>query len=474
MMPQQPSRRRGAALRSSQAGVAVILVMAAITVMAIMLVEFQDEAASDLASALSERDALKAEYAAKSGINLSRLLIASEPTIRKTLTPLFMMMRSTPPQIPIWEFADQVLGAFSDQEGLDRFRGLAPLDMTESKNLGLEGAGFELIVVDEDSKLNLNVAARGDAFSQNRTGAAILGLIGGLQYNPMFEERDADGQFSSRQEVCSALVDWADPNIETYGCDPHSGTAQASGAEDNFYQMLPDAYKRKNAAFDSLEELHLVRGISEDFWATFVEPDPFDPRSRPVTVWGQGGTNVNTANAQAVLAIVCANALDAPMCTDAEQAMQFLSTVELLKTFTAGAPIFSSPRAFINAMKGTGPVGEMLKAIGVQPASFRSEAETKKAIATESKVFSIVATGYVRQPRRETRVRIHAVVDFRGAPKPSEALADAAAALGASAEDAQKAADDVLAALPQGATEEAITGAFKADPAGKMLYYRIN
>jgi len=461
----------------SQRGIAIILVMGAITIMAIMLVEMQDDTAADLSSAISERDALKAEYAAKSAINLSRLLIAAEPTIRKTLAPLFLMMRQTPPQIPIWEFADQVLGAFSDTEGVDRFRGLAPVDMSQARNLGLEGAGFEVVVIDEDSKLNLNVAARGDAFSQNRAGASILGLIGGAQYNSLFEERDADGQFTSRQDLCSAIVDWADPNAEAFGCEPHAASAQAYGPEDSFYQMLPNPYQRKNAGFDSLEELRRIRGIDEDFWATFVEPNPDDPRSRPVTVWGQGATNVNTANAQAILAIVCANALEAAICTEPEQALQFLSTVDLVRAFTAGAPTFSSPKAFINAMKGQGSIGQVLAALGVEPATFHSEAETLKTIATESKVFSIVATGYVKTPRHETRVRVHAVVDFRGAPGPAQALADLAAALGAGGggnATTPPAPPKGSPPLPDGATADAISGAFRADPAGKVLYYRIN
>jgi general secretion pathway protein K len=458
--------------------VAVILVMGAITIMAIMLSEMQDETASDLSSALSERDALKAEYAARSAINLSRLLIAAEPTIRRTLTPLFMMMRQSPPQIPVWEFADQVLGAFGDSEGVDRFKGLTPVDMTQAKNLGLAGAGFEIVVVDEDSKLNFNLAARADAFSQGRAGAAILGLIEGQQYNSLFEERDADGQFSTRQDVCSAIVDWADPNTEGFGCEPHAETATAYGPEDSFYQMLPSPYPRKNAAFDSLEELRLVRGMGDDFWATFVDPNPDDPRSRPVTIWGQGATNVNTANAQAILAIVCANALEAAICTDPEQAIQFLSTVELIRSFTAGAPMFGSPKAFLNAMQGRGSVGQVLAAIGVQPATFRSESEALKTIATESKVFSIVATGYVKQGKRETRVRVHSVVDFRGAPAPTEAILDAVTALTGGGGAPSTATGDKSgkgqSELPEGVTEEGIAGAFRADPAGKVLYYRIN
>ena len=44
-------------------------------------------------------------------------------------------------------------------------------------------------------------------------------------------------------------------------------------------------------------------------------------------------------------------------------------------------------------------------------------------LAVESKLFSIYATGVVKAGKRETRVRIHAVVDFRNAPPPGAAIA---------------------------------------------------
>ena len=46
----------------------------------------------------------------------------------------------------------------------------------------------------------------------------------------------------------------------------------------------------KNAPYDSLEELHMVRGVSDDFWRTIVDPEPNNPRKRHLTVWGQGAS----------------------------------------------------------------------------------------------------------------------------------------------------------------------------------------
>src|SRR5690606_9194539 len=154
---ERSKRRRG------RRGVAFVLVLGALTILSVMLTEIQDESSAELASALQVRDALVAEYAAKSGTNLVRLLIASEPTIRAGLTPMLgMLFGGEVPQIPVWEFSDQVLGVFNDAAGTEAFVSFSGLDLSQGKNLGLPGAAFEIRVVDEDSKINVNAAARDD------------------------------------------------------------------------------------------------------------------------------------------------------------------------------------------------------------------------------------------------------------------------------------------------------------------------
>jgi general secretion pathway protein K len=475
------ARARRLRARRARRGVALILVLSSLTILTVMLSEIQDESAAELGSALSARDAVVAEYAAKSAVNLSRLLIAAEPTIRKTLAPLFLMMKSAPPQIPVWEFSDRVMGAFNDAQGAEAFKALGSFDLTQGKNLGLTGAGFELKVIDEDSKLNLNEPARGGAFGQSRLAAQLIGLMGGVQNDALFEGRDADGQFSDRQTICSSVVDWADPDQDTYVCDPNNPTAQTAAAEDSFYELLKRPYQRKNAAFDSLEELHKLRGFSDDFWATFIEPDPDKPEKRTVTVWGQGTINVNTANPQTLLAFICANAPMARPCTDPAEAQKFLMMVSMLRGASAGVPLFSSPKMFINALGNKGPIGEMLKTVGVEPVPWLSEDQATKMISVESKLFSIYATGVVKAGKRETRVRIHAVVDFRNAPPPGAASTLNTAAQGL----AQSAAGAGLGAAASGRSgstgttpdpndpSAALAALLKPTPGGTIIHYKV-
>lgn len=465
--------------RSQRRGIALILVLGALTVLTVMLTEFQDETAADFGSALSARDQLKAEYAARSGINLSRLLIASEPTIRKALLPLSMLMgQGAMPQIPVWEFANEVLGAFNDKQGNQDFAALAGVDVADGTNLGMKGEGFDVKIVDEDSKIDLNIAARGDAFSEARLAQELMGLMAGPQYDPMFENPDADGAYSDRRTICGAIIDWADSDQEAYVCDPNSGAGAQGGAEDSFYQLLPHPYRRKNAAFDSLQELHLVRGISDDFWDTFVDPDPNDPDKRTVTVWGQGKVNVNTANPQTLLAVICGDAPQSAACTDPTEAMKFLSLVGILRSLTRGAPVFFSSKVFVAALEGQGMFAAIFKAAGLKPIKLLSASEMLKAITTDSKVFSIYSTGHVKSGKRETQVRIHEVVDFRGAPPPLPPIvanaAEAAAAGRTGATNQTNTTQNSKSNLPAGASDDAISAAFRPSPAGNVLYYRMN
>jgi general secretion pathway protein K len=470
-------KRRRAKRR--ERGIALLMVLLSIVVLTVFLAEVQEESATAFASAVVERDRLRGEYLAKSAINLSRMLLAVEPDVRKAIEPIFMLInpKGKAPQIPVWEYADQALGPYNDSTGAEGFAALSGVDPSTGENLGLGGLGnFEVLIVDEDAKLNVNVGARGDIISRTRLSQQLLGLMTPTQYNTLFEKPDADGQYSDRQSICSAMIDWADSDEEREPCDPRAAAvAPTGGVEDNYYQAIGLSYRRKNAAYDSLEELRLVRGVGDDFWATFVDPEPAKPKKRVMTVWGQGRVNVNTANAQTLLAIVCAGAPDAEICTDPVKAASFISTVTLVKGFTQGAPLFGSPKDFILTMQGGGMVGPYLAMGGIKPVQFKSPSEMSKIITTESKMFSVYATGVVKDQGRETRVTIHAVLDFRKAAS----LSDVAKVLGYNPDGTKSNQPADPSSLTSkvyginGAPLDPVIAQIAASPAGNIVYWRM-
>jgi general secretion pathway protein K len=451
--------------RRRERGVALVMVLGAIAIMIVMLAELQDDAGAEVAAATAARDAVQGEYFARSAINLSRLLVAAEPTMRAAVTPLFLLMKQTPPQLPVWEYADRILGAFNDKEAAKDFAGLAGLDLSLGKNLGLKGGHFEVVIVDEDSKINANMGASNE-IAHIRLAKQLMGRMAPLQYGPLFEQRDSSGNYNDRLTICSALIDWADPNEQLYSCDL-TAAPSSNAVEDAWYQLLPKPYRRKNAPYDSLEELHMVRGISDDFWATFIDPEPTNPKKREMTVWGQGTINVNTANALTLYAVVCSGAPKAELCTDPTQMQTFVTGFMMAQAITMGAPLFGSPGDFIATMKGQGMLGPLLATVGMKPVKFDSESEFGKSISTESKVFSMYAVGVVKGYKRQTRVRIHAVVDFRAAPS----LAGLMSTTGAAATQAASAA----AQSTSGQTgSNAIAAALQPSIGGQILYYSID
>jgi general secretion pathway protein K len=499
--PRRATRRKR---RADERGIALILVMGAITVLTVFLTQLQDETSSELAAALAERDALKAEYHARSAVSLARLLIASEQTVSQAVGPILQLLtggKGGPPQIPVWEFTDLVLGPFNDATASQSFLATIGGDPSTAKNIGIQGGGrWEVNIVDEDAKVNLNQPAQNDnGKSSDRLASQLIGLMAPPIYDEMFGGRDGDGQFTDRQTICSALVDWVDSNPDgneaQYPCDPNGQTNVNRGPEDNFYQMVGLPYLRKNGAFDSLEEVRLVRGVSDDFWTNFVDPEPDNAKKRIMTVWGQGQLNINAANAQTLLAFVCGQKFTTPpeLCTDPTQMQTFIMGVTLGKGMTFGLPIFNSPNDFIQMLAGKGMIGPMLQALNLKPVTFTSQSQVTAALTTKSHRFSIYADGIVPGYKRTTKVRIHAVLDFAHAGQLGAmgtvivggGQAAASAASMAAALPPQGSTPGTPSTPPSGTSSSGGTGSsgpgspddilkqLNSNPAGTVIYWRV-
>jgi general secretion pathway protein K len=451
--------------RARERGVALVMVLGAIAIMVVMLAELQDDTGAEVAAATAARDSVQAEYFARSAVNLSRLLIAAEPLMRAGIAPLFALMQQTPPQLPVWEYSDRILGAFNDKEASADFASLSGLDLTLGKNLGLKGGHFEVVIVDEDAKININMGAANE-IAHIRLAKELMSLMGPITYDPLFSQRDSTGNFNDRLSICSAIIDWADPDEQLYSCDL-TNAPSTNAVEDSWYQLLQKPYRRKNAPYDSLEELHMVRGMTDDFWSTFVDPEPTNPKKRLITVWGQGVINVNSASPLTLYAVVCSGAPTADLCTDPTQMPLFVMGLTMGQGITMGAPLFGSPKDFIATMEGKGTLGPLLTVMGMKPVKFQSESDFAKSISTQSKVFSVYAVGVVKGYKREVRVKIHTVVDFRTAPSltggatPSTSSSSTPQATGPSASSTG------------GIDPNALAAAAQAGVGGQVLYFNI-
>ena len=180
------SRRRGASGRRDQAGVALIMVLAAIALMFVMAEQTRDDVEVYALSAAVARDQLIAEAQARSAVNLARVVLNSEPIIRRViapiLTPLMAMMGrglAAPPQIPVWEQADLIIGPFRSQEGATALGDLARVSFDSAKNLGGLTGLAPVVIIDEDSRINVNAAVRSSVAQ-----ILLAKQLQGLTFNP--------------------------------------------------------------------------------------------------------------------------------------------------------------------------------------------------------------------------------------------------------------------------------------------------
>ncbi len=407
-------------------GVALVMVLTVIAMISVYVAELSSNTSTAFQMAVSERDRLRAEYIARSGLNLTRLLIAKEPEIRKIIAPIYsMMLGHGPPQINVWTFANEILMPFANYKGAREQGASLGIDFTKMAGLKDTGGTFEVMTVSENSMININkpLFFSGD---EARTSIAMqmYALLGGYQtdspYETMFTQVDADGQLTNRLDIVSSLIDWWDEDEQRTVFDPGGARVTSAGTEDDIYSRFPEPYRVKNAPYDSLEELRLIRGVSDDFWATFIQPDPEDPLSRRVTVYGSGAVNPNEARAEVLWARVCSFVSQQQLCQDPAQRQAF---VQLFTTARSMLPIalFEKSDDFLNFVEGKGGardlypmvktlLGEnspllMWKPVEIPP---KSRAGMRGAFVTAARIFTIVSTGYVGK----ASVRINTVVNF--------------------------------------------------------------
>lgn len=419
-----PRARRPSTPTSRERGVALLMVLAAISLLYVLAEQSRDEVEVYTLSAFAARDQLIAEYQARSAVNLARVVLHAEPTIRRAITPIMapimaLMGRglAAPPQIPIWEQADLLIGPFRGEREAQSLGDLAGVDFGTAKNLGGLTGLDSVRIIDEDAKINVNTLGR-SSIAALFSARQLMGLTSNPALQPYFTLRDPDGQITDQQTMVQSVVDYLDFDEQMFDVGQLAATAtqSATGVEDpTFYAALRPPYRRRNAPLDSVEELRMVRGLGDDdLWNRIIDPDPGNPLRRTVTVWGQGGVNVNTANAQTLIAIVCAFAVNAPICQDAEQQARFITSITLVQSMTLslGIPLFSSPQNFVGTLQGRPPFGPMLQQLGFQPVTIGDPGALERNVSVESKVFSVYAEATVGQ----AHTRVHAVIDMRPQP----------------------------------------------------------
>lgn len=455
--------------KQQKQGFALLLSLIALTILAVLVADLHETTGSSFAAAMAERDQLRAEYLAKSGVNLTRMLLGQERQLRLMITPFFKLIsKGRPaPQLPVWHFANMILKPFADFNGSKEDVESAGYDLDMSEGLGGTGGTFEIRATAENGKINVNDPRLRDVeMSRIAVASLLYQFIAPAKYDPLFSQLDDKGRSNTRLDLVANVIDWWDVDEQRTNYDPTLGVIQSSGAEDvEFYRNQPEPYYIKGAPYDTLEELRLVRGVDDDIWATFVEPDVEDPTSRQVTVWGglSSAINPNEAEPGVLLARVCAypEFRTQVLCSDPTgvEPGKFIQVIRLVRMFKI--PAFSRRADFVDFLFGK-PVGIMASLSGAlsggmgamfgiggssgsasgssgsgnntqgslftplflpdTPDSKKVRDELTRTFSTTSKFFTIESIGRVGNSQRLIRTVIN-VDDKWVAPKPNVAAA---------------------------------------------------
>jgi general secretion pathway protein K len=304
--------------RQEERGVALLLVVVSIAILAAVAADFAYSSRVDLELAVHQRDALRAEYLAKSGLGMSRLLLQ----FQKQLDLSMQNLSSTLPGIggglnlQLWRMAHidcQTLGRFLPDESDAGLAGPRKPPPTEVGGLGtpfIDYGGFRgcyaTLIEDEESKLNVNQLD--SLLTAGAGGAAVQRLyllLTDKRFEFVFDKEDANKVKVNATDALINIKDWADAddlvsalNVSPTGAQVSSGFADEPG----LYGKYAPRYRPKNASMDSLGELYFVHGIGDRFMAAFGDRLTVYPDINAVL-------NVNTDDPM-VLALAVRSAAD--------------------------------------------------------------------------------------------------------------------------------------------------------------------
>jgi len=214
----------------NERGFALLLSLLIIFLLVVIILETDFQVRADLRAAGNFRDDLKAFYLAKSAVSAAEALIKDDSKNSNTY------------------------------DGIDEFWAF-PIPEYPLGDGFLSGA-----LVDEERKINLNYLV-----TKNSAGLMVVESGRKAQLERLF------GLLEVNPELVDPIIDWLDSDSETL----------PFGAEEGDYQQRDPPYSPANGPFETLQELHMVQGITDLIYKKIV---PY------LTIYGKGQVNVNTAD----------------------------------------------------------------------------------------------------------------------------------------------------------------------------------
>jgi general secretion pathway protein K len=206
-----PTQKQGER-RPAQSGIALIIVMLVILVLAVLAGGFAYSVKVETTLARNAAHDHNFEWMGRSGVELARYVVAEQ-----------MKIPNEPYDALNQKWAGGPMGTNE---------ALAAVSLTDVR---LGPGTFSVKLTDCERKFNVNVA-------DPRILAQALKLVG--------------VDVAEASQITDSILDWIDPDDQP----------RLSGAESDYYLSLDPPYQAKNGPFDSINELLLVRGVVPDMF----------------------------------------------------------------------------------------------------------------------------------------------------------------------------------------------------------------
>lgn len=405
-----------------QRGMALLLALVLIVMITAFVAEFNYSARVKILSASHARDDTKAYYLAKSGIRTyglvlvvgrqmtgQRMVLDMLASVGLSLDGAGMVCRSIPfLDTAMLRFLTGAGSSLDDEqrEGIAGFMNDDGVEATDAEGNQLRGSteegedvpslrrgllefegDFKVECFDDSSKIDLNGFANpawvGLPIQQHPVGQLLFGLLAPPEYDPLFEERLK----IERWELIGNIKDWVDPDSERSGF--------WGGDEDGLYDGYDPRYRAKNAKFDSVAEVRMVEGVTDEVWESFGDAFSIHSQSNGSAKYK---INVNSAPPFMIRALL-RSFVDPALVNDQALDIAVAKLMFSLKYLPGPA---KNARDFIARLK----TPEIQVGNFILPAL---EQTLTSLIATDSRVFRLEATGYVNDSTRTitTTVRIN-------------------------------------------------------------------
>jgi general secretion pathway protein K len=261
-------------------GIVLVMVMWVLTVLMVVILSFSTMAKTETTATLSYRDGVQIKFMAEAGIE------------RGIMELLYRKSR----------------GATTGAESLPEEEQVLKVDGTYY-SFPAKGGLLKIRLISEAGKVDINAAPE----------MMLKNLIANLGV----KDKELD-------IIVDSIMDWKDAD----------NFHRLNGAEDDYYQSLPNPYKAKNANFDTLGELLLVRGVTPDLlYGSGGKKGLIDF----ITVYsGSATVNINAAPREVIMAVPGMDDGIADAILSYRQAHE-IKSIEEVRTMVGDQYAFMSP-----------------------------------------------------------------------------------------------------------------------------------